>query len=259
MIAATADRLRLSDRRRFAWIGASVALHLLLLAGLAFQTYRPLDAVGGDTPVVYLEIEPRLVRPDEPVRQITEAARQTQARQAAARASLAVAAPTAAASPLPSPVRPHIADNAPAQAPTPPADPWQVHREDMGDAVARSLRAGIPGCRTPDILSPAEREACDQTFGAAAALAPPIEGTGNARRDARFAREGARALAEYEAQRRPLAGGVGVVGPADCIGSNFGTGCAGAHLDPALRQGATTNIRQGGNKVDGMAPIPGND
>ena len=44
-----------------------------------------------------------------------------------------------------------------------------------------------------------------------------------------FAREGARRLAEWEARRRPLSGGVGVVGPADCVGSNFGTGCAGAH------------------------------
>lgn len=248
----------LKDRRQAAWIAASLAGHALVIAALAWGAVKPVDLPEQTAPLVYLDIEPRLVRPNDPVRKPTEAARRTEARQAAARAALGAQQPPTAA-PTPSPPRPRLAAPASGATPTPPADPWQVRREELGDAVARSLRAGIPGCRTPDILSQAEREACDQTFGAAAALAPPIAGTGNARRDARFAREGARALAEYEAARRPLAGGVGVVGPADCVGSNFGTGCAGAHLDPALRQGATTNIRQGSNKLDGMAPIPGNE
>ena len=247
----------LNDRRRAAWIAASLAGHALIIGVLAWGAVEPMDLPDPAAPVVYLDIEPRLVRPNDLVRKPTEAARRTEARQAAARAALGATPADASASPLPSPPRPRLAAPAPGAMP-PPADPWRVRREQMGDAVARSLRAGIPGCRTPDILSQAEREACDQTFGAAAALAPPIAGTGDARRDARFAREGARALAEYEAARRPPDSGVGVVGPADCIGSNFGTGCAGAHLDPAMRQGATTNIRQRSNKIDGLAPIPGN-
>ena len=75
-----------------------------------------------------------------------------------------------------------------------------------------------------------------------------INGTGNAARDGRFAREGAREMQRYEAQRRPLSGGAGVMPPQECPGSNFGVGCAGAHLDPSMRQGATTNVRQDSNK-----------
>ncbi|KQS56056.1 hypothetical protein ASG17_08445 [Brevundimonas sp. Leaf363] len=243
----------MKDRRKIAWVGASVAGHAVVIAALAWGAVKPMDLQRQAAPVVYLDIEPRLVRPSDPVRKPTEAARRTEARQAAAQAALS-AVSVNAPSPLPSPPRPRMAAPAPAAASPPPADPWQVRREDMGDAVARSLRAGIPGCRTPDILSQPEREACDQTFGAAAALAPPITGTGNARRDARFAREGARALAEYEAMRRPLGSGVGVVGPADCIGSNFGTGCAGAHLGSVpgvdMRQGSDSLVRQPSNKLD---------
>lgn len=72
--------------------------------------------------------------------------------------------------------------------------------------------------------------------------------------DAPFVADGRRALAAREAQRELLAGGVGVMGPADCVGSNFGAGCAGAHLGDRpgvdMRQGATTNIRQRSNKLD---------
>ena len=56
------------------------------------------------------------------------------------------------------------------------------------------------------------------------------------------------------AQRAPLSGGTGVVGPGDCPGSNLGMGCAGAHLRDVpgvdVRQGAETPIRQPGNRVD---------
>lgn len=253
------------DPRRHAWlnnrgavigVALSVGGHLLLLAMLAMHVARPLETPSSADVPIFLDIEPRFVRPDEPVRQVTEAARRTQARQAAAQA---VAEASAAASPLPSPPAPRLATPRPEAPQSPAAEPWQVRPEQMADAVARTLRSGIPGCRTPDILSASERAACEQRFGEAAAEAAPIQGTGNARRDARFAREGARVMAQYEAQRRPLGSGVGVVGPSDCPGSNFGTGCAGAHLDPALRQGATTNIRQQSNDMDRMRAIPGNE
>ncbi|MDQ7811442.1 hypothetical protein, partial [Brevundimonas sp.] len=95
----------------------------------------------------------------------------------------------------------------------------------------------------PRLLSAAERAVCDDRLGARAAAAAPIQGTGNPERDARFAREGARALAGYEARRRPLSGGIGVVGPQEGPGSNFGMGVAGAHLDPSLRPDSTSNVR----------------
>jgi hypothetical protein len=132
-------------------------------------------------------------------------------------------------------------------APAPPADvgtaPWQVRPETTSDRVGRGLRTGQVGCANPNLLTPAERAICDDRFGARAAAAAPIAGTGNPDRDARFAREGARALAEYEARRRPLSGGTGNVGVQEGPGSNFGIGVAGAHLDPALRPDSTTNVR----------------
>jgi hypothetical protein len=87
--------------------------------------------------------------------------------------------------------------------------------------------------------------------------AAPITGTGNPERDAAFARQGARRLAEWEMMNRPLSGGVGVVGPADCIGSNFGTGCAGAHLGDVpgvdMRQGAESTINRGERRRQGFS------
>jgi len=149
-------------------------------------------------------------------------------------------------------------------APAPPADvgtaPWQVRPGTTGDRVGRGLRTSPVGCANPRLLSPAERAVCDDRFGARAAAAAPIEGTGNPDRDARFAREGARALAEYEGRRRPLSGGIGIVGPQEGPGSNFGMGVAGAHLDPSLRPDSTENIRtpqREGRRGDGAPLRPG--
>ena len=115
--------------------------------------------------------------------------------------------------------------------------------------MARTLRQGLIGCSTPQQLSTAERANCREDAMRRGLNAAPITGTGNPERDAAFAREGARRLAEWEQRRRPLSGGVGVVGPADCVGSNFGTGCAGAQLPSVpgvdMRQGAETTINRG--------------
>ncbi len=114
-------------------------------------------------------------------------------------------------------------------------------------------------------LSPGEQALCDERFNEAAGRAGPLGPRtltpGEARREAQFARDGARALAQYEARRAPLAGGVGIVGPGDCPGSNLGVGCAGAHLDPAMRQGATTvgNPGMRSNDLTPMRPIPGSE
>ncbi len=146
------------------------------------------------------------------------------------------------------------------------ADTWQVNPESTAAAVGRSLRTGAGGCRMmAGGLSASEQQFCDDRFNAAAGragrLGPRTLTLSEQRRDARFARDGARALASYGARRRTLSGGVGVLGPGDCPGSNLGTGCAGAHLDPALRQGATGvgNPGLGSNDLEPMRPIPGND
>lgn len=170
---------------------------------------------------------------------------------------------------LPSTPAPRIATPAPG-APSAAAsgvpgvsDAWRVGGESQAERNARALRTSPAGCRSTAILSPGERAICDERFNARAAegATRPITGTGNAERDARFAREGARELQRYEQQRRPLSGGVGVLGPADCPGSNFGTGCAGAHLKDIpgvdMRQGARSTVNEGERRSSGLSASVG--
>jgi len=170
---------------------------------------------------------------------------------------------------LPSPPAPRIAAPAPG-APSAAAsgvpgvsDAWRVGGESQAERNARALRTSPAGCRSTAILSQGERAICDERFNARAAegATRPITGSGNAERDARFAREGAREMQRYEAQRRPLSGGVGVLGPADCPGSNFGTGCAGAHLKDVpgvdMRQGARSTVNEGERRSSGFSASVG--
>lgn len=116
-------------------------------------------------------------------------------------------------------------------------DAWRVPTSPSRRQVARSLRGSAIGCDMRNGRMSAQEQAwCDDDFGRAAAEAAPIEGSGNAARDARFAAQGRRNIESYEARRRPLAGGTGLVGQGDCPGSNFGTGCPGAHLDRGWRR-----------------------
>ena len=57
----------------------------------------------------------------------------------------------------------------------------------------------------PRLLTPEQQAVCDERFAQRAAAAPPINGSGDPRRDARFARQGARALAAYEERRETRA------------------------------------------------------
>ena len=236
----------------------SLVLNAALIAVLSF-TALGIDetATPPPPPLVYLDIEPRPLLPGEIERRPMV--------EAPAREAIALPSPLADAAPVarpldkddeddrPAPPNPRIAATPPTRTPAPPAADWTV-RSDVRGNVARSLRQGLPGCSVPSRLTETERQACREDFERRASAAPPIEGTGNPERDAAFAREGARRLAQWEAQRRPLSGGVGVTAPADCVGSNFGTGCAGAHLGPVpgtdMRQGADSLIRQGSNRVD---------
>jgi len=232
-------------------IGVSVAAHLIVLGGLAVRSVAPMRAPDVDQPSILLIIEPRPLFQGET------------ARPAPAPPEVE-AAPTAAITrALVPPSRkdeeerdgaapsPRLAQPAPG-APPPPADSrWTVAPESFGDRMARNIRLGPVGCNMRNgRMSPEEQAVCDRDFNEAASRARPIEGTRDRRRDARFAQEGAREIRRYDAQRAPLAGGTGVVGPADCVGSNFGTGCAGAHLEPRFRQGARTPLQQPSNKVD---------
>lgn len=258
--------------RKPAIVAASLGFHALVLGYMAFQVIEERRRYGGGDllppppPPIYIQIEPRpLMRgetartrqtqtPDTPVNTVTDAGSRPSETATNTGSADVVARPT--------PPAPRFAQGG-APATTPPANvgvgQWSVRPETTGDRVARGMRTSPVGCANPQYLSIAEREICDDRFGERAANARPIEGSGNAERDARFAREGARALREYEARRRPLSGGVGVVGPQDGPGSNFGMGVAGAHLDPSLRPDSTSNIRtrRDGPRAAGVPLTPG--
>ena len=233
--------------RKPAIVAVSVGLHALVLGLIGLRSLG-LDGMAPQ-PVertIYVEIEPRPQLSGEVARVRPPPDRQEAPSQALPDAGAVVVQTDPFRRPDDEDDRPALRPGAPG-APAPPADvgtaPWQVRPETTGDRVGRGLRTGQVGCASPNLLTPAERAICDDRFGARAAAAAPIEGTGNPERDARFAREGARALAEYEARRRPLSGGTGNVGVQEGPGSNFGIGVAGAHLDPALRPDSTTNVR----------------
>lgn len=236
-------------RRRLLVIAASATAHAAVLAILAFgASGGRLTSPEAAPPMVYLDIAPRPLLSGEtprparpPVAVETDEARPARAR------------------PSPFDLR-RRNDEEESHAPTPrPAAPgaaaaaaeqgvdgaWRYRPETAREGVGRALRVGPIGCNSHyDRLTPAEQALCDERFNERAAAARPITGAGDPARDARMAAEGDRALARYEGRRAPLAGGTGVVGPADCPGSNLGTGCAGAHLPDVpnvdMRQGART-------------------
>jgi len=240
MRVGTRDLGRSARWRRPALIGASLALHALVLGAIGLRAIERATPPPAP-PVVFVEIEPRPRLAGEPVRAARPALPDADTPPPAASTPAASRAPGDAD--RPSPPSPRLADPAPG-APPPPDDvdasAWRVRPQTPGERIGAGLRTRLPGCAARELLTAAEQAVCDTRFGERAAAAPPISGSGDAARDAAFAAEGARALARYEARRRPLSGGVGVIGPGDCPGSNLGAGCAGAHLAPGLRHGATT-------------------
>lgn len=253
--------------RKPALIGLSVSAHILILGGLGLRVLTvETPNLPAEPQTILLDIEPRPLLEDErprPRPQPVQASAETAPTTADSRPSffglrLPQPRPRDDEDETPSPPSPRAA--APG-APAPPAsaDPWQVRPETMGDRVGRGLRTRGPGCASPQMLSPEERRICEDRFGERAAAAAPISGSGDPERDARFAREGAAALAQYEARRRPLAGGTGVTGVQDGPGSNFGIGVAGAHLDQSLQPDSTRNIRtrRDGPRDSGQPMTPG--
>jgi hypothetical protein len=239
----------------------SILGHVGLLAyfgmrsmGLAIPGLQP-----GPGPVIYIEMEPRPLLPGEAVRHREPVERP--------RVNLAMPGTRSAASPVRRrdedddqvvPPTPRLAAPAP-NSPAPGVDAWVVRPGTPGDRMGRGLRTRGPGCASPALLSPAERAICDDRFGQRAAAAAPIAGTGNPERDARFAREGAQRLADYDRRRRPLSGRPGVTLPDDCGGSNasnLGFECAGAHLRPEFRQDREAALNQGlgADRRDPTAP-----
>lgn len=227
-------------------VAVSVLGHVAIFSYLGLRSMGlTIPVLLQSDPVLYVQLEPRPLLPGEVAR-----VRPPPERPLEVAAPALPGSPTAERDPLfrdptkdderPAPPVPRIGTPAPG-APAPPSgvSGWTVRPETMGDRVGRGLRTRGPGCASPALLSAAERAICDDRFGQRAAAAAPIDDTAGSP----FAAEGARRLAEYEARRRPLAGGSGNVGPQDGPGSNFGMGVAGAHLDPSFRPDSTQNIR----------------
>ena len=251
------------DWRKVGLAAASVAINVGLIAVLSF-TALGIDgpSPAPDQPILYVDIAPRPLLPDErpraPVQSSTEVAAATPAPDARQTRSRWATQPTPQLDARPAPLRPRLAAPAPQGVQT-PDDPWRVDPNSRTNAMARTLRQGLIGCSTPDQLNAAERAHCREDAMRRGQNAAPIAGSGDPERDAAFARQGARRLAEWEARRRPLSGGVGVVGPADCPGSNFGTGCAGAQLNPSLAPDSSRNVqtRRDGHRAGGAPITPG--
>ena len=261
MTALPLPRPRRPNWRKAGLATASVVINTALIAFLSFTApgiKRP-DFVS-EPPPIYIDITPRPLLPDEQPRIPVQTPPASDATTTPRNAREIVTAPsTRPETPQdvrPAPLRPRIATPSPQGVPAPP-DAWTVNPNDRSNAMARTLRQGLIGCSTPQQLSTAERANCREDAMRRGLNAAPITGTGNPERDAAFAREGARRLAEWEQRRRPLSGGVGVVGPADCVGSNFGTGCAGAQLPDVpgvdMRQGAETTINRGERRRQGFS------
>lgn len=251
------------DWRKVGLATASVAINTALIAFLSFTALGiEGDLVAPEQPPIYVDITPRPLLPEEQPRTPVQAPAINDVAAAAQDARPTVQTPSprqpASQDVRPSPIRPRIAAATPEGAPAPP-DAWTVNPNDRAGAMSRVLRQGLIGCTTPQQLNAAERAHCREDAMRRGMNAAPITGTGNPERDAAFAREGARRLAEWEARRRPLSGGVGVVGPADCVGSNFGTGCAGAQLNPSLAPDSTRNVqtRRDGHRAGGAPITPG--
>lgn len=231
-----AARRAIDHGRGAAVITASALSHALLIALLVWRAGQ--EAILPplvQPPVILIEIEPRpLIREETPRPRLAP----PQPTPATRPAVSGLANPIAPPRPRedederPSAPAPRQAASAPAGTPAPAADDaWRLRPETTGQAVARSLRTSPIGCANPSRLNSVEQAVCAERLGEAADRAPPITGSGNAARDARFARDGAAALAAYESRRRPASGGVGVSGMApDCPGGNLRGTCAGAHL-----------------------------
>lgn len=249
--------LLMRNRTMTAVTAGSLVAHLAVLLILGTRAGMDMSGYSAPPEPLYIRIEPRPLMAGETVREppvtLIEEPREapTLIREIRARAlrdeTEDEEEERRRLEALRLPFRPSPADQG--------VDPqWRVSPDATGDQVARALRASGLACSRPrSEMTAAQRAACDDRF-AGSADAPAIRGTGDPERDAAFERQGRANIARYEAQRAPLSGGTGVVGPGDCPGSNLGMGCAGAHLPDVpgvdMRQGAETTIRQRSNRME---------
>lgn len=177
-------------------------------------------------PLVYFDITPRPLLPDEPPRESERLVPPTERQRTRAAVPVTDAPP---APPLP--VQPDVAftDNLAA-----------IQEAARRNAIARSLRRRSFDCSA--LLDEIEREACRDRFARRIEGAPRIAGTGDAGRDALFGRQGARRLAAWEAQRASPPSG-----DPPCETPHPVAGCEGVNIQVDLfssRDGFLPNLRK---------------
>ena len=135
-----------------------------------------------------------------------------------------------------------ISETAPAFAPsTSSAEDEAIDARWRVGSVTPGSGAGILSCDAPHRLYPDARRRCEERW-AGRENARAIVGTGNAERDATFARHGARRLAAWEAQRAMPARG-----DPPCERPNPVAGCEGVNVQVELfssRDGFLPNLRK---------------
>ena len=218
------------DWRKIGLVVVSAAINMALIAFLSFTgpAGRP-DKPFATTPL-YLDIEPRPRMAAVRTRDASSsAAPRAMARIPSTRQNLndepAPTAPavSAIAQPLAAPSTPIVQPSSPAQR----------------DAIARTMRQGLSDCTA---LPADEHQACVDRRNRWARNAAPISGTGNAERDAMMARQGARRLAAWEAQRAEPPRG-----DPPCETPHLMAGCQGVNIQIDLfysRDGFLPNLRK---------------
>lgn len=206
--------------------GALVGVGLIAILAAASMG-RGEDDSAPDAALVYLDIAPRALLPDEPRRRPERLVRTTERERTRA----AVPATDAPPAPAPSSVQPDVAST---------DDLAAMQEAARRNAIARSLRRRSFDCSA--LLDEIEREACRHRFARHIEGAPQIAGTGDAGRDALFARQGARRLAAWEAQRASSPSG-----DPPCETPHPVAGCEGVNIQVDLfssRDGFLPNLRK---------------
>jgi len=190
-----------------ALVTGSVVFHAVVLGALGLRSVNITDASPPQPRLLYLHIEPRPLLEGEAARMRLPRSDNRTAPQPHRNSAVSGDEDSGV---LPTPPTPRLAVP-PADTPAPAAreadSAWTVRPEVSSGQGLRSQRANVIACRTPQFLTPAERIACDDRFGQAAARAAPMTGSGDPDADSRFAREGAERLAAYAARREALTPG----------------------------------------------------
>lgn len=226
----TQGRTQRLDWRKVGFATAATGLNLGVVTLLSIATLgEGRSRFERRPPLLFLEIEPRPTLRNERSRRPSPAS--SPASPKTSRRFTQEAQPPPSAPPT-------IAAPAPVGSPEGAAGLSTAQRA----AIARSLRQGVSGCTTLPSLAPDERQACLERRMRLAQDAAAITGSGDAARDAAFARQGARRLAAWEAQRaRPLSG------DPPCETPHPRAGCEGVNIQIDLfssRDGLLPNLRK---------------